>query len=196
MYFERCLIGPNGQRLAYQLYQDSSRTVPGAPADSAEGSVPGILLGTGVLVPAEPNVTIYARLFPNQAEAPVGLYESAFSGAEVVFSWRSIAVLGADTDCSGFTGTHTIHPTFEARAMLRSTCRINTSDLALGQVGLLNEPVLARSQLAITCSSGAAFTIGLDDGQSGVGPGQRRMTSAGGDALTYDLYQDEAHTRP
>ena len=192
----RYMIGPNGRTLAYQLYQDSSRTVPWGPSDSGEGSVPGILLGTGVLVSPEAYVTIYARVFPNQAQTPAGLYSSEFSGAEVAFGWRSILVLGADTDCSGFIPTRTIHPAFEVRALLRPSCEITATDLAFGRIGLLYDPVFAQSKLTVNCSAGAAFAVSLDDGQSGAGPGERRMTSAGGDAVAYNLYHDEARTRP
>lgn len=190
----RYMVGPQGQKLAYQLYQDASRTLIWGPSGGGEGAVPGVLLGTGVFVPSERNVTMYARLFPNQSEAPIGLYESAFSGAEVSFYWRTISVVGADTDCDGFSATHTLHPTFEVRTLLIPSCRIDATDLAFGQVGVFEAPVLSRSQLTVTCSSGAAFSIGLDDGQSGTT--ERAMTSGSGDRVTYDLYRDEAHTLP
>lgn len=192
----RYMVGPTGETLAYQLYQDASRTTIWGDIGGAYGAPPGVLLGTGILVSPEADVPIYARLFPNQAGVPQGDYVSEFSGAEVQFALRLIPYAGANTDCTGFTPFRTIRPSFEVRALVQPSCRISTTDLNFGQIGTLSSPVQATSQLTVQCAAGAAYAVSLDNGQSGTGPEDRRMTSAGGDTVTYGLYKDEARTLP
>jgi len=81
-------------------------------------------------------------------------------------------------------------------ATVVSNCTISTAALAFGNY----DPVGAHAAttldgtgtVTITCTQGAASTIGLDLGGNASGS-TRRMTN-GSDFLTYELYQEATHT--
>ena len=52
----------------------------------------------------------------------------------------------------------------------------------------------AESSLAVACTPDSPFTVSLDEGRNG-GEGRRRLASAQGTFIAYDLYSDAARTR-
>lgn len=193
----RLLRSSTGVTLAYQLYQDASRTQGwGAVHRPQLGNVPAILLGGGLFSgTATSTVTIYARLFGGQSTASSGSYQSVFAGADAAFTYAPF-FLGTSASCTGFVGTATIHPEFDVTARIGSNCSLSTADLDFGSVGVITSAISGQSNLQVTCIRGTSYAITLDGGQANAAPTARQMRATTGDSVVYGLYRDAARTQP
>jgi spore coat protein U-like protein len=86
--------------------------------------------------------------------------------------------------------------TFTVSITLTATCTITSaSALNFGPAGILSTAIPQTSTINVICTNGTTYNIGLD---AGTGPGAtvaaRKMTN-GGNAVTYSLYRDAAHTQ-
>lgn len=90
---------------------------------------------------------------------------------------------------SVYAGTAT--NTVAVSATVVNTCTITTGSVAYGTVDpTLNTNIDQSGTFSVTCTSGAAWTIGLDNG-SNVLTGQRRLrVGATTNYLNYNLYTD------
>ena len=77
---------------------------------------------------------------------------------------------------------------FTVSASVGRNCTISAANLALGEF-LGDNNLTATSDITVRCTDGTPFSIALNQGLTG-NYGGRRMTSAGGDALVYNLYTD------
>ena len=105
----------------------------------------------------------------------------------------SVPSTTAITTCNGRTTAGTANAL--ASATVAASCMVSASDLNFGSVGLLASEVTGSTSLAVTCTNGTAYTIGLNNGLTGTGPTQRKMTN-GAASVTYGLYRDSARTLP
>ncbi|CAN7582276.1 spore coat U domain-containing protein [Pararhizobium sp. LjRoot238] len=105
----------------------------------------------------------------------------------------SAASTTAISNCDGRTNAGTANAF--ATATVAASCMVSASDLNFGTVGLLASEVTGSTSLAVTCTSGTAYTIGLNNGLTGTGPTQRKMTN-GSASVTYGLYRDASGTLP
>lgn len=83
---------------------------------------------------------------------------------------------------------------FNVQVTIEAECLINSAgDMSFGTAGVLDTDVEATSEIAVQCTSGTPYDIGL-----GVGPGAsvaaRLMTGPGDETVTYALYSDPART--
>jgi len=89
--------------------------------------------------------------------------------------------------------------TMSVSATVANTCVVTASPLAFGTVtGLLSgSTVTATTTLAVTCTNGTAYNVGLGPGQgSSATVSARKMTLTGGTkTLTYSVYQDSSHSQ-
>ncbi|HEY0178448.1 MAG TPA: spore coat protein U domain-containing protein [Dokdonella sp.] len=192
----RRLTGPGDATLDYQLYEDSSRTLAWGSVDDPElGTVPVMTLPGTLSGAATATRTLYARLYGGQSTAPPGVYVSEFAGAETAFTY-ALYLISSTGSCSGFVGTATIHPEFEVEARPPASCNVDADDLVFPTSGVLSAAVEASTQLQIGCTARTAYTVSLDDGLTGSGPTERKMTATGGYAIVYGLYRDSAHASP
>jgi spore coat protein U domain-containing protein, fimbrial subunit CupE1/2/3/6 len=90
--------------------------------------------------------------------------------------------------------------TFTVSATVVNNCAITTTPLAFGAYDpvLANQttPVDATGTVTITCTRGAASTVGLQAGQNGlraVGT-TRAMTNSASGYLSYEIYRDSTRT--
>ena len=86
---------------------------------------------------------------------------------------------------------------FTVSASVVASCTISSTTLAFGNydpiVTNATTPLDVNGSVTITCTKGAATTIGLDAGQNGLNAAgtTRAMATAGpADYLSYELYQD------
>lgn len=93
-------------------------------------------------------------------------------------SLTSIPTTYADTQTATFTVTATV----------ATVCSVTATDLAFGAYA--NVAIAATSTVSVTCTSGGAYTVGLDDGLHF--STTRRMQNAGTDFLGYELYKRSA----
>src|SRR5262245_10234324 len=81
-------------------------------------------------------------------------------------------------------------------ASVVASCSITSTTLAFGNydpiVTNATTPLDVNGSVTITCTKGAATTIGLDAGQNAANAigTTRAMATAGPDYLSYELYQD------
>ena len=81
--------------------------------------------------------------------------------------------------------------TFTVTANVPNTCSISTtSNLAFGSYA--DAQIDAASAISVTCTSGGAYTVGLDNGNNYSAP-NRRMTN-GSAFLNYELYKETGRT--
>ncbi|MBW9064457.1 spore coat U domain-containing protein [Rhizobium herbae] len=175
-------------RLQYGTYTDATYTMGWGSWSWASGGTAGKVFT--VAVPANgtgtASVAIYARLSSTQTFA-AGSY-SGFMRIQT-----SVPSTTAITNCAGSTSAGTANAL--ASATVAASCMISASDLNFGTVGLLASEVTGSTSLAVTCTNGTAYTIGLNNGLTGTGPTQRKMTN-GTASVTYGLYRDASETLP
>jgi spore coat protein U-like protein len=122
------------------------------------------------------NVPINAKL-PAQALPASGMYQDSIVATLVCTSGGA---------CPATT-------TFRVIANPQATCTISANNLNFGTYTQLQ--LDGTTTLSATCTSGAPYTIGLDQGVSaGASVTSRKMTGPGGAALNYGLFQDSART--
>lgn len=105
------------------------------------------------------------------------------------------AVLGIPLALHAATKT----ATFRVQATVQSDCTINATNLDFGNVsaatGALSTNVDAASQITITCTPNAAYSIMLNAGDvTGSTIADRKMSN-GAQQLSYQLYSDAARSQ-
>jgi spore coat protein U-like protein len=119
----------------------------------------------------------------------VGLAAGLLVGALVVSSDRAVAA----TATSNFTVTATVV----------ASCTISTAGIGFGNydpvVANATTPVDANGTVTVACTSGAATTVGMNQGATPTGASTaaaplRQMASGAVNRMRYDLYQDAART--
>ena len=95
--------------------------------------------------------------------------------------------------CSAMTTTFAA-TTFNVTGTIISTCNAATAtNLSFPQSSILSSNVDATSSLSVVCTKGTPYNIRLDNGLTGTGPTQRKM-SFSGSSVTYGLYTNSART--
>jgi spore coat protein U-like protein len=97
-------------------------------------------------------------------------------------------VLGAAAAQGASAATQTSN--MSVSATVTSACTINANPLAFGEVALVGATP-ATTTIAVTCTSGGAYTVGIGTGLHNVAA-QRNLQS-GTNLLAYGLFQDAAH---
>jgi len=96
-----------------------------------------------------------------------------------------------------FAGSATSN--FSVTASVASNCTISTTSIAFAAydpiVANATTPLDATGSVIITCTKGAATTIGLNAGLNGASAtGTTRAMKSGTDYLSYEIYQDSGRT--
>ncbi|MBO9880013.1 spore coat U domain-containing protein [Xanthomonas sp. D-109] len=200
----RRMLNPLNDILGFQLYRDSARSLIWGSALS--GSTPLQVdltyasLATGGTGTA--TYTIYARV-PLQSGIATGTYQNSFSGVYTNLQYRydepligNPAVIPASCTTGGKGGGTSVQFPFVASATAAPTCTIaSIADLDFGtQSGLIDNALNYTTTLSMNCRARTAWQVSLDNGQNASG-NVRRMRSASGQYLTYELYRDAARTQ-
>ena len=187
----RTMAGGAGATLRYNLYSDAGRTTRwGSLTDASLGAVPRIAVtrsgGTGTA-----SATIYGGIDTGQASAQPGSYSSSFTGQVSVK-----LIQGGAQNCATNAALSTnTSGSFTVLASPVAACTLTAGALSFGSDGVLDADRDATSSLSVTCASGLAYSVQLDNGVTGTGPTARQMTSGGQD-ITYGLYRDVARSLP
>ena len=94
---------------------------------------------------------------------------------------------------AGFAGqglAQTSSDTFQVTAQVNATCSIVANDLSFGTYDPTAPDVNMNTTLAVTCTNGAGYEIGLDGGTTANDVNNRAMAGPGVDVLNYALYRD------
>ncbi|HXU94268.1 MAG TPA: spore coat U domain-containing protein [Gallionella sp.] len=82
--------------------------------------------------------------------------------------------------------------TFNVTANIPTSCSVTAgNDLAFGDY--TGTQIDATTTVSVTCTSGGAYTVGLNDGTHFSSP-NRRMLHGTTDFLNYELYKEDTHT--
>ena len=102
---------------------------------------------------------------------------------------------GVTLACLGGALAATKTATFRVTATVQSECTIAASDLAFGTLGILTANVDALTTLTVTCTSGTAYQIALDEGTAMGSTIEDRKMASGSNTLGFQLYRNAARTQ-
>jgi spore coat protein U-like protein len=178
--------------LNYNLYQDAAyTTVWGSHLWAFAPTPPTINLPLGGSGFAATSRTIYAQVNAGQQTLPAGLYTSSFAGAQTAIAYAYTSA----GSCAAIGSTNAQQVGFTVRATVSTTCRVAGNTLDFGTVALLSSDVDSNGSSAVTCTNGTPYRVLLDNGLTGTGPTNRKMT-LGGSEVVYGLYRDAARSQP
>ncbi|ALM52417.1 hypothetical protein BJB45_07805 [Halomonas huangheensis] len=97
---------------------------------------------------------------------------------------------------ASYAAAQTATTQFNVQITINAECQINSaSDLDFGSAGVIDTAVEASSEIAVQCTSGTTYDIGLDEGQgTGATVATRFMTGPDSETVTYSLYTEGGHT--
>lgn len=187
------LTGPGGNQIAYSVALTPNGTALGIGAFQNLSSLSLVSLFSGT----NSSIPIYVR-----AAATSSLRAGTYSGFVDLRWYYSVCAVGVAACLSysaspGFVrpiplvtpinwGTGTaVRVNIELR--VENDCVITAPDLDFGQAPLAASFNPVTRTILIRCSAGAAYTVGLDDGQHASGS-VRRMAS-GANHLQYEIYK-------
>jgi spore coat protein U-like protein len=188
--------------MSFNLFKDASYTqIWGTRADAAGPMHAtmeiGALLGS---VTQNASLTVYGRVPANQTALVPGAYSNNFSGinTELIYRYNEF-LLGLEpfpVSCSGSgTGGTGTFP-FTASASVVAACNpaFTVQNIDFGTHGLLTASIDTSATVAPQCTNTTPYQIGLDNGLYAVG-NTRRMRSAGGRHVSYELYRDAGRSQ-
>ena len=166
----RMMYGGTGgtNTLGYRLFSDAART-----KNWGNTSGTGWVTGTTVTANTAQNYTVYARM-PASEISPTGTY--------------------TDTIAASVTGNFTTaNASFSVQATVVPGCSISANPLAFGTyTGVVAN---ATSTLSVQCANGAAYNVGLDQGQTSGATVTTRQMKNGSNTLNHSLYSDSGRTK-
>ncbi len=202
----RRLTNAFADAMQMQLYTDPGRTqIWGARGTTVPSPLtlqfdyPVNLLGGSQTLTA----TLYGRI-PAQTALNAGNYSNPFTGGadtQIEFQYAE-ALTGTPpmpSQCfqGGTTGTPSTFP-FTVSASVPHACTLTPKpvpDLAFGAVaGLIGANVDRTTAIGLVCTGRTAWQIGLGNGLNASG-NVRRMRSAGGQFVPYELYRDSGRSQ-
>lgn len=203
----RRMVNGFGDPIQMQLYTDSARsqvwgargntTVPNYLPLQFDYEVP-LLGGSQTLTR-----TLYGRI-PAQSGLNAGSYANRFTAAadtRIEFQFAE-ALLGtppmpASCTSGGSTGTPSSFA-FTVTGSVPNTCTLSPKpvpDLAFGSVpGRIAANVDRTTAIGLTCTGRTAWQLGIGNGLNASG-NLRRMRSAGGQFVPYELYRDSGRSQ-
>jgi spore coat protein U-like protein len=182
----RDLQGP-GAQLSFQLYKDAARSqVLGNGTAPINGTALAFASGS-LLLNYSFNVPFYGRVFGGQTSAPPGSYLTTFVGSDLSIRYRTCTAI----ICGGYTTTTL---SASATATVPENCLVSASDIDFGSNGSLVQAIVANGNIFVRCTFSTGFQVGLDSGQNSPSAGIRAMKNASGELITYELFQDSAHS--
>lgn len=120
--------------------------------------------------------------------------QAAINAASVPARRAMWVLAAAALAVPGMVSAQTTQDNFDVTITLDESCELTTAptDMAFGTVGLLNTNYAKTSTISVTCTSGAEYTLSLDDGANP--DTTRRMLNGATNYVSYRLYSDSGHT--
>jgi spore coat protein U-like protein len=110
-------------------------------------------------------------------------------------NFSKVAVIGSLLVSSGLNAaTVTPSPTFAVTATVPTTCKATASALAFGTYTQGSGDVDNTSTVAVRCTTGTGFTVGLSAGATGGATVLTRSMLSGANQLAYSLFRDAGRT--
>lgn len=169
--------------LDYDLYSNAART-------SVWGSWQTGYRSAGVQATGADGTTtytVYARIKASQQSAASGTYTSAFTLNPFLRYGRT----ASSSPCPGpLKDEQTTSTSFTVSATALGTCTVSASNLSFGSVSTLASNVDATSSLAVQCSNGLPYNVGLGAGNGSGATVESRKMSSSTATVTYGLYSN------
>ncbi len=203
-YNPRAMTSGAGDTMNFQIYSNSGNSTVWGGTGSAY-TVPQTTLQFTVLsngTTQNGSLTVYGQVPMGQAALGAGTYMSAFNTAanvQLTYAYNEVLLsLGTypATCTDGGTGNGTGLFPFSVGASVQPSCSLTAASN-------MNFPTVASnfssndnasSSIQMTCVNRTAWQVGLDNGQHAAGT-TRRMVQ-GANAVTYQLYSDNAFSVP
>lgn len=184
------LVGPTGDIIGYTLYATNSTSYPitrGVAFDFARNSILDLL---GLLGSSTPKtVPLYMRTIIGSNVA-AGVYTETLN---VAWSWDYCSGIGVGAICLGRdigSGSQTLVVTLT----VTNDCQITTPNISFASAPVVAGFGTVSQSVTLSCTKGSAYTVGLSDGEN-VSGGRRRMKSAAGNYLAYDIFKSASTVR-
>lgn len=179
-------------RLDYQLYTDSGRSVPWGAHDAPDLGSPHTIHLASSGGSASGSSIIYGSVFGSQIGAPSATYRSLFSAGDVSFIYAE----GDTLNCSVPAGGSSAETIFSIQATVSPNCLVQTTDIDFGQHGVIDADVTAVGEVRVTCTPNTDYTVSLGGGLSSATDPEQRFMRSGDNIIVYGLYADANHTSP
>lgn len=190
----RRMTNYNGAELKYDFYANAGRTQIIGPPPTG-GGFPVYSFTTlvpGGWVEAKSTFPLYARVPAGQTNLPAGnIFQSQVNNSVFRYSWSNSTY---PASCTTGTGADSVSFYSSVKATVSNSCRITlATDLDFGSVGALSGNRDQTSSVLVRCPLNTSWRLGLSDGANANGT-QRRMRSAAGNYVRYELYRDTGRT--
>ncbi|MDE1182788.1 spore coat U domain-containing protein [Paraburkholderia sp.] len=192
----RYLTDTSSDKLRYDLYQDSARSLSWGSTSAGTTPISVTLTQPLLTTSASTTVTVYGQIAANQPTVPTlsnsnTLYTHVFSGAEtsINYAYYVLGILGPPS-CASITSGGTFG--FTVNATVINNCNISATNIAFTATSLLNQTLTANGTITAQCTAGDAYKIALSAGSSGTTASRTMQRSGGGGTVKYQLYTDAA----
>lgn len=182
--------------LAFQLYQDPSRSIIWGTQYSGPDTPLMIKVQLGGYKSMQVNATLYGRVLGGQTNAIPGAYTQSYAAGDTRMAVDApITGSTPPADCQN-NPTGSLYFPFTVSADVVNKCEVNASPLDFGtNPGLLTTAVSANAALSVQCSVGTAYNVGLNAGLNGAGNINARKMVLGSNSVGYQLYRNLARTQ-
>lgn len=182
-----------GVAVPFNLYRDNTyaaASVWGSTSGGAAQPVTTSMTGLLGLGSATQTFTIYGKIPASSlpsARTVNGtdtVYTADFGGAGTI----QYAFYGALAPAVGCKAGTSVPFSFKATATITNNCFISTGPLAFaGDNRVLNAAVRTTGSMGVLCSAGSPYQISLNGGSVANNAGARRMASAAGGGIRYEI---------
>ena len=184
-------MGSGANSIQYQIYFDAAHSVTWGDTAFSGGMqepAPSLVLGAGGS--GSISYPMYGRVLNPPAQTkPTGTYTSTLQ--------LSGKIPSGGSPCSSGSGTLFTGGTFQARAVVTSSCTVVAADIDFGTRAGLTTAVNANGGLDVTCTSGRPYTIALNAGSTAgntIAVRKMNLNGAGAGVVRYQLYRDAGPT--
>lgn len=187
-----------GLKLPYAIYADALYAVPW-------GSWTGAYLSGGVQITATSSgggtisqaVTLYTQIPAGQQSASDATYMDILPSSANQNLQYAVYGGSGNTACPlAGGGVSTSQFSFSVAATVIGACNVQSGSLVFAPTALLTAPVEGTGSVAVECSNGAPYSVGLGAGNYASGSQRRMYSAATGGYVSYNLYTDSGYSQP
>ncbi|MCJ0763289.1 Csu type fimbrial protein [Variovorax terrae] len=190
----RWMTNYNGAQMAYNLYSDAARTQIIGPPPSGGGYAAytwTLQVPAGYVQMSNSTQMLYGRV-PAQDLPAAYSFGANVNGSMLYWAWSTS---GYPATCTGGANTGSKDFYLGLSATVPNHCRISLAGaLDFGSASTLASATSQTSSIRVRCPNGTAWQLGLNNGSNATGS-TRRMRSAAGNYVSYELYRDAARTQ-
>ncbi|MCA8293489.1 spore coat U domain-containing protein [Burkholderia sp. AU30198] len=176
------MTGPTGDAIPYTIFADSAYSVVlnrGQQYNWFSGALLNLL---GIFGGPAASLPLYFRTSTNSNVA-AGVYTDTLT---INWTWNYCAGIGILGICLGRDQGSGVS-TFQVTMTVTNDCTITAPDVSFGAAPTVSSFQPVSGSIALTCTKGMIYTVGLSPGNNAAGNGRRQMAS-GANRLQYDLF--------